>query len=130
VPDLGGFLRRIAPILERRLAVSEFAAYSDTLRVSFYREGMQLIFECGRLASVAGWQQPLDLRGIEKMDASTAARAAAYFPGLTFLQLLFGYRSLSELQHAFADCVVRTEEVRRLLAVLFPSQASNVWPVL
>jgi hypothetical protein len=46
-----------------------------------------------------------------------------------FLQLLFGYRSLEELEYAFADCYSETPEAAVLLNVLFPKQASNVWPL-
>ena len=31
------------------------------------------------------------------------------FPDHTFLQLLFGYRSLPELEYAFPDCAVRDQ---------------------
>jgi hypothetical protein len=47
-------------------------------------------------------------------------------PDLTFLQLLFGYRSLGELDHARADCYVRNEEAAVLLNILFPKQHSWV----
>ena len=49
----------------------------------------------------------------------------AVFPDLTFLQLLFGYRSLEELDAAFADCYAKTE-ARILLNILFPKMASAV----
>ena len=57
-------------------------------------------------------------------------RASALFPGLTFYQLLFGFRTLDELESAFPDCLVRTGEDRALLTALFPRQPSDVWPVL
>jgi hypothetical protein len=38
----------------------------------------------------------------------------ASFPGLTFLQARCGSRSIDELEHAFADCRMRTEEARVL----------------
>ena len=53
----------------------------------------------------------------------------AAFPGLTFLQLLFGYRSYEELNHAFADCWCDSDEVRMLINILFPKKLSNVFPV-
>ena len=52
------------------------------------------------------------------------------FPDRTFLQLLFGYRSLEELETTFPDCVVRTSEARALLTALFPKLPSDVWPVI
>ena len=130
VPDLPAFLRHIAPVLERRLAHAGFAAHTGQLLVSFYRDGVRLLFEHGRLVETTPWQVPRDLRGIEKGVPSSAGRADASFPGLTFLQLLFGYRSLDELQYAFPDCLVRSEPARPLLTALFPKQPSNVWPVL
>jgi hypothetical protein len=52
------------------------------------------------------------------------------FPDLTFLQLLFGFRALEELEPAFPDCVVRTNEARALLDALFPKTPSDVWAVI
>ena len=54
----------------------------------------------------------------------------ATFPDLTFLQLLFGFRSLRELEAAFPDCLVRTPEARALLNALFPKTPSDIWPVI
>lgn len=115
--DLPGFLRRIAPVLEDRLQGSVAAGHSGDVKLSFYRDGVRLVFEEGRLTEVAPWIPTPE-------DAGSAA-----FPGLTFLQLLFGYRTLDELRYAFADCAAR-EEARPLLAVLFPERASNVWALL
>ena len=115
VPDLPGFVRHIAPVLERRLAESPLVGHSGKLAISFYRDGLQLVFEKGRLADVELWQPTPEQEG------------AAGFPDLTFLQLLFGYRSLAELDHAFADCWTENDEARALLEALFPKQASAVW---
>jgi len=130
VPDLPRFLRHVAPVLDRRLAASAFAGYSGELLLSFYRDGLRLEFQRGRLADVTPWRQSRALNGVERLQTTAAPRAGAMFPDLTFLQLLFGYRTLGELQHAFADCLVRTDEARALLLTLFPKQPSNVWPVL
>jgi hypothetical protein len=64
------------------------------------------------------------------MPSTDPRRASAMFPDLTFLQLLFGFRSLEEIQAAFPDCIVRTSEARTLLTALFPAQLSDVWPVV
>ncbi|MGD9890001.1 MAG: GNAT family N-acetyltransferase [Dehalococcoidia bacterium] len=117
VPDLARFLRHIAPVLERRLAESGACGYSGDLRLNFYRSGLRLRFDAGRLSAIEPWPDH-DFRG-----------ASASFPDLTFLQVLFGYRTLEELEHAFADCSVPNEEGRVLLRILFPRQASFVWQV-
>ena len=118
VPDLAGFLRAIAPVLERRLAGSVVVGHSGELKISFYRDGLRLVFDGGRLAAVETWQPAPD-------DSGKAA-----FPELTFLQLVFGYRSMEELAYAFADCWVADDEARALLDALFPKKSSDIWAVM
>jgi hypothetical protein len=117
VPDLPDFIRHVGPALEQRLAESVLAGHTGELKISFYRDGLRLAFEKGRLSGVEPWS-----------PTSTDWGSAA-FPDLTFLQLLFGYRSLEELDYAFADCGTESDEARALLNALFPKQASDVWPV-
>ena len=116
-PDLPDFLRHIAPVLQRRLAESALVGHTGELKISFYRDGLRLVFKNGRLAALEQWGPMDDDQG------------AAKFPGRTFLQLVLGYRALEELEYAFADCGTGTDEAQALLKALFPKQASNVWPV-
>src|SRR5215210_3804727 len=117
VPDLPGFLRHIAPVLERRLAASVAAGHTGKLEVSFYGGGLRLELERGRLSGVEDWSPTVEKEG----DAA--------FPDLTFLQLLFGHRSLDELDSAFADCSPGEGDARVLLRALFPRRPSDLWPV-
>ncbi len=116
VPDVAGFLRHITPVLEARLAASLAPGYTGELSLSFYRSGVRLSFEQGRL-SVEAWQP------------QSKAHRDASFPDLTFLHLLFGHRSLDELEQVYRDCSVGSEKTRLLLDSLFPKQVSHVWPV-
>jgi predicted N-acetyltransferase YhbS len=118
VPGLAGFLQRVAPELEGRLASSSLSGHSGELKLSFYDSGLKLDFERGRLIEVGPWAPATDDRG----DLA--------FPGLTFLQLLFGYKSLDELDAAFPDCVRWQEDRAPLLEILFPAQPSDLWPTL
>jgi hypothetical protein len=113
VPDLPAFLTKIAPALERRLADSPQGGYTGELKLNFYRRGLLLRFDRGKI-SAEHWKP-------ERVEEGDAA-----FPDLTFTQLLFGYRSLEELLHAFPDLSARTDEARALLPVLFPKKDSNV----
>ena len=115
--DLPDFLRHVAPVLERRLADSIVAGHSGDLKLSFYRQGLKLSLKEGKLTEVEHW------------SPSSVDDGDAMFPDLTFLQLLFGYRSLESLTYAFTDCWTRGDEARVLLEVMFPEQPSNVWPV-
>jgi len=118
VPDLPAFLRLIIPVLEDRLAVSPMSGHSGELNISFYSSGVRLVFEAGQIKHVEGWN-----------PTPQGHSGDAAFPGLTFLQLLFGYRSLAELHYAFVDCFAGHDTARALLNSLFPKQPSNVWAV-
>ncbi len=117
VPDLPAFVWRIAPALEERLARSVAARHTGELKISFYRDGLRLVFERGRLIAAEPWLPSHDDEG------------GAAFPGLTFLQIVFGHRSLDELRAAFPDCWQSSDEARALLEALFPKQPSDFWPM-
>lgn len=118
VPDLPAFMRKIAPVLEQRIEASYIPGYTGELRLTFYNGGLRLAFEKGTLSVAESYKpQPVGHEG------------EAGFPGLTFLQLLFGYRSLDELRSTYADCWAKMDDAYILLNTLFPKQPSNIWPV-
>jgi hypothetical protein len=114
VADLPAFLRHVAPALERRLAASPLAGHSGDVRISFYRDGLRLAFERGKLVVAERWQPTAEEEG----DCA--------FHDRTFLQLLFGYRSHAELSHAFVEAW-SDHHARTLLRALFPPAPSEVW---
>ncbi|MGN6673180.1 MAG: GNAT family N-acetyltransferase [Thermomicrobiales bacterium] len=113
VPDIPAFLRHVTPALEERLARSLLAGHTGTLSLNFYRTGVRLNFEGGRLTAVEAWTPSTDERG----DAA--------FPELTFLHILFGHRSLDEVRRFYPDCW--TEGQQLLVETLFPPCPSSVW---
>lgn len=113
VPDLPRFVRHIAPVLEQRLAGSVVAGFTGDLRLNFYRSGLRLRFDAGRLAECEPW--------LDQDDFDETTHAA--FPPLVFLQLLFGRRSLEELRYAFPDVTCKEAYVP-LVKTLFPSRTS------
>jgi hypothetical protein len=118
LPDIPGFLRHLQPVLRERLQASPFTGHTGDLKVTLYRSGVKMVFDQGRIASIEPWSPtPLGHSG----DAG--------FPGLTFLQLLFGYRSFEQLEEAFADCWSDNDDAFGLLSALFPRQPSNIWAV-
>ena len=114
VPDLHGFMRHITPVLERRLAESVVAGHSGSLRLNFATDTLKLTFKEGRITEIARYEP----KEVEDTDA--------LFPDLSFLHLLFGYRSLEELGQARTDCYARTAEARVLLNALFPKRPSYI----
>ncbi len=118
VADVVAFLKRVEPALQQRLRGSAIGDYSGALSLSFYRSGVRLALERGRLTGIEEWT-PGDF------DDGDAA-----FPDLTFLQLLFGYRTLEEIEGCFPDCIVRMPDARTLLHALFPASPSCAWALL
>jgi predicted acetyltransferase len=114
VPDLPGFVRHIRLVLESRMADSVVAGHTGTLRLNFYQDTLRLTFKAGKLVE------------IDRYDAKDVEDGDALFPNLTFLQLLFGYRSFEQVDHAYADCYARNAEAAVLLKVLFPKRPSSV----
>ena len=115
VADLPGFLIHIKPALEKRLAVSIASGHSREIKISFYRDGLRMVIEKGRITALERWKPAPEDEGV------------IAFPDLTFLQVLFGYRSYDELQYTFADCWCDSEEVRALVNILFPRKLSDVF---
>ncbi len=118
VPDLPGFIQHISAELESRLGSSPMVGHSGELKLTFYSSGLGLVFETGRLVGIGEWKPE------PNRDSGEAG-----FPELTFLQLVFGYRSLTELKYAFADCWTKDDQAAVLLDILFPRRNSQVWPV-
>ncbi|HEY3313304.1 MAG TPA: GNAT family N-acetyltransferase [Anaerolineales bacterium] len=114
VPDLPAFIKLIAPVLEQRLTNSLIPGYTGELNINFYNRGLRLGFLRGRLTTVEPWQPDSFHWG----DIG--------FPSQTFLQLLFGHRSLDELEKSYPDCYRDKEEARVLTGVLFPRKPSQL----
>jgi hypothetical protein len=115
VPDVPAFVRHVGTAIEERLPGSVVEGHTGEVRLNFYRSGLLMGFEAGKLARVEPWR------------STRTEEGSAGFPDLTFLQLLFGFRSLEDLEYAFPDCWVRGDEVRALLNTIFPRRPSSVW---
>lgn len=118
VPDVPAFLRHIAPALEQRLARSVLAGYTGSLKINLYRSRFTMVWENGRLVEVG---EGYDYKRLEDGDA--------IFPDLTFLQLLFGYRDIDELNQSYADLSTNNNDALVLLRALFPKRPSRVIPM-
>jgi hypothetical protein len=114
VPELPAFIRHIASALEERIAQSYIPGYTGALRLNFYRDGLRLAFEKGSLKEVNSY----------KPEAGDMGEIG--LPDRTFLQLLFGYRTLDEIRAAYADCYWDTQEAYVVVSALFPQKPSQV----
>jgi hypothetical protein len=117
VPDLVSFLMHIRPVLEKRLMGSVMENHTGALRLNFYTSQLALHFEHGRLKEVG----PFQPKSYQDGDA--------LFHDLTFLDLLFGRRSMEELRYIYPDCDASNNGAAVLLDILFPHKASCVVPL-
>jgi len=115
VKNLPAFLLHIAPALEQRLATSSVAGLSQEIKLNFYRGGLRMVFERGRLVGAEDWQTSV-----------YASPVDGAFPPLVFLQVLFGHRNIEALRQIFPDVWV-SEEARPVLRALFPTRPSFVF---
>ncbi|MCU1675256.1 MAG: hypothetical protein JWM93_14 [Frankiales bacterium] len=114
VPDWTAFLTAVAPALESHLVGSPAEGFTGQLRLDFYRGGLRLTFDAGRITAIEPWAQTDD------------ERADAHFPETSFLRLVAGWRRFGELADSFADCW-GTHAASVLLDALFPSYDGKVW---
>lgn len=118
VPEMVDFLKLVTPVLEERLAKSIACGHSGELKLTFYGDGLRFVLESGKIAAIEPYQ-----------PKPTPNQGDAAFPGRTFIQLLFGWRSFDELHRIYPDCWADNDSARALLNALFPRQVSNVWPL-
>lgn len=117
VPDLVGFLELIKPVLLDRLDDSPMSGHTGEFELTFYRSGLRIKLDHGKIAFEAWQPEPVGHAG------------QAAFPNLSFYQLLFGYRSFDEIMAVYPDCWKETDSVYALLNILFPKRNSNLWPI-
>jgi hypothetical protein len=118
ISDVGRFLSKIGPVLERRIATSDCAGLTTSLCLNLFRQAFLLRFETGKLLEVAS---------VGFVDASIGADGGDIcIPPEAFVRLVLGYRDLDELQDAWPDIVVKPESCY-LLQTLFPKMTSYFW---
>jgi hypothetical protein len=100
--------------LETNLPGTLAEGYTGELKVSFFRRGIRLKFDTGRLISIEPW--------IPEAVHSGDAR----FPNDTFLHLVCGWRRFSQLAESVPDCSA-TDEAAVLLDCLFPPFNGRIW---
>lgn len=112
LPDVPRIFRKLGPVFEQRLANSPYAGLTQKLVINLYREAISLRFERGKLAEVEG------LPGLPD--------GAIRVPPLQLPVIVFGYRSLAEMEAAHHDLLI-TRQHRYLMETLFPKVESYLY---
>ncbi len=120
IPDIPGFLKKLVPILETRMAKSCFNNFSETLRLDFFKTSVDLTWKDGKIASVES-DRPGECSNTFNVHPNLAPA------------LCLGYRTWRELQHCRPDIFPASQYVRPtlepdktglLIDVLFPKGKS------
>jgi hypothetical protein len=112
IPDVTRLLRKLSPVLERRIAASAFAGLSRKVLLNLYREAFELHFEGGKLVSVnaIGFSNEGEIR----------------LPPNLLAPLILGYRSREELRQMYPDVGVWGQS-QQLVDVIFPKLDSFIY---
>ncbi|MFW9828687.1 MAG: GNAT family N-acetyltransferase [Candidatus Thorarchaeota archaeon] len=117
IPSIMNFLLLIKPLLEVRLANSEFKELSESITISCYVESYLLNFKCGKLID------------IKELKYVPIGETHIRIPPLIIYQLLLGYRTIDELEHIYPDVFVNAF-FRALAQTLFPKVKASITPSL
>jgi predicted N-acetyltransferase YhbS len=116
VPDVARLMRKIAPVLERRIANSAFAGLSETVVFNMYRKAVELRFANGQIAS------------IEAVGFRNWERHSINIPPLLVAPLVLGYRSREELHQSHPDVGIWGQSAY-LIDVLFPKMKAFIYQI-
>ena len=114
VPDLAKFITKISGTLNRRLENSIHAGYNGELKINLGNSRLTIAFKDGTFSHATN------------SGRAPRSDATAAFPGLNFLQILFGRRTVADIVRTDADCEVMALADSDLLQTLFPMRHSDV----
>jgi hypothetical protein len=114
IVDVAKLLKKLGPVLERRIAASPFSGLTEDVCLNLYREAFELQFRAGKLSEVValGFSEQGGIRT----------------PPLLLAPLVFGYRSREELAQAHHDFSVWGER-QYLVDVLFAKMSSFLYTI-
>ncbi|MBT4500905.1 MAG: GNAT family N-acetyltransferase [Gemmatimonadetes bacterium] len=107
IPDKARYLKKIAPVLEKRMAQSPFPLFSEAIRLDFFRSSIDLTWEKGKLASVEPGEGDCP---------NTFSMTEEWFSALAL-----GHRSWRELRHIQPSIFPSSEKTALLIETLFPT---------
>ncbi len=111
LPEAGKFIWKIRPLVDGRLARAGLQSLQQDLVINLYHQAWKLTLEQGRLVEVQSLGFVNAAMGSDGGDLC--------IPPDAFVRLVFGFRSLEQLQDAWPDILIKPEK-RWLVEVLFP----------
>jgi hypothetical protein len=119
VPSWSRFLLNVAPVLERRLAESDFRAISTEFVLNLFTEACRIRIVEGKIQGV----EPIGF-----VDTSMGGEGGTLnIPPDAWIRLLFGDRDIDELYQSWPDIVVKPRD-KNLVRTLFPRMEGYLYP--
>jgi predicted N-acetyltransferase YhbS len=116
LPDPAGFLLHIAPILNQRMVGSVIDGWTGALKLDFY--------EGGTLGLTLGIENGC----LTRAENTVSGNGNPSMPFEYFLKILFGYRSVEEVESECAEVALNGRS-RAILKALFPRQPSRIFSI-
>ena len=115
IPNMLQLLRKIQPVLEKRLVRTMFEGLTEELTLNTFRNCYVLKFENGRIESIT------DL-GMQEVDENRPFRA----PPNDLVRLVLGEYSIDEISYNNIDFIV-SNSLKSLIQTLFPKRESCIY---
>jgi hypothetical protein len=115
IPNMVGFLEKIAPVLERRLNGTMFEGLTYDVIINTFQNCYSMKFSTGTIVDIS------DL-GPQQVNENQAFRA----PPKDLVRLILGAYNIKEIEQNNIDFIVRGE-VRLIVETLFPKKESSVY---
>ncbi|TFG27428.1 MAG: GNAT family N-acetyltransferase [Promethearchaeota archaeon] len=112
IPNLKQFFEKIKVILEKRINNSIFKILTQNIKISNYKETIELILTNGKVAAIQ----------LEK-GYPKEGTCDLQVPGPMLNKLLIGDRSFEEINYIVKDAMIRFE-VKDIINTLFPKKSS------
>ena len=120
--DIPGYIKKIAPILERRIAASPICGYTNVVGIQLFghKQGLTITFKNGLVEDV-------DWRDVDFVKNSLAIQ----IPYEKFIRLIFGVECIDDMRQEHREVNSKNgerlnNEMRLLLKVMFPKKLSYV----
>ncbi len=113
IPSIANFLKEISPVLEKRIEESDFKGLTQKIKISNYKEVIELDIINGKIINIDS------SKGFP--DSTVDLRV----PGLMLNRIILSDRKPEEIKQIMTDVIIKAE-TKDVISVLFPKKQSFI----
>lgn len=113
IPDMPRFIKKIAPVLEKRIANSPFAGFTEDILLNLHIDTISIGFSNGK---------------ITKVESQGPSGGPMAIPPRAATAMVLGYRSREELKPHWPDLSM-APRYKYLADILFPKMTSHIYTI-